>query len=291
MSRMEMIDRIVILSGLWLITFSGLCSAEPSTSFSQAETSQCILQFGEEIQVRQALTPLEPLKSEGPADEEIRNSEEATPPEPSQSEEPVDHLADPLEPINRAFFHFNDKFYFWVLKPVASGYKAIIPEDGRVGVRNFFSNLATPIRLVNCLLQAKFKGAGNEAVRFLLNSTLGLAGLLDPAKKEFNIEKQDEDFGQTLGFWGIGPTFYIDWPLLGPSNLRDTVGFVGDLFFDPRTYIFTRPIFYAVRPVELVNDTSLRIGEYEDLKKAAIDPYVALKDATHQYRQNKIRKK
>jgi len=291
MSLMEMIYRIVILSGLWLVTFSGLCSAEPSTSFSQAETSQCILQFDVEIQGVQALTPLEPLKSEGPADEEIQNSEEAIPPEPSESAESVDTLADPLEPVNRVFFQVNDKFYFWVLKPVASGYKAIVPQDVRVGVRNFFSNLTTPIRMVNCLLQAKFKGAGNEAVRFLLNSTFGLAGLLDPAKKEFNIDKQDEDFGQTLGSWGVGPAFYIDWPILGPSSLRDTVGFAGDLFLDPRTYLFNRPIFYVVTPFELVNDTSLRIGEYDDLKKAAIDPYVALKDAYHQYRQNKIRKR
>jgi phospholipid-binding lipoprotein MlaA len=288
---MEIIYRILILSGLWLVTFSGLCSAELSTSFSQAETSQCILQLDVEIQAVQALTPLEPLKSEGPADEEIQNSEEAIPPEASESAESVDTLADPLEPVNRVFFQVNDKFYFWVLKPVASGYKAIVPQDVRVSARNFFSNLTTPIRIVNCLLQAKFKGAGNEAVRFLLNSTFGLAGFLDPAKKEFNIDKQDEDFGQTLGSWGVGPAFYIDWPILGPSSLRDTVGFAGDLFLDPRTYLFNRPIFYVVRPFELVNDTSLRIGEYDDLKKAAIDPYVALRDAYHQYRQNKIRKR
>jgi phospholipid-binding lipoprotein MlaA len=288
---MKIIHTILILSGLWLVTFAGLCSAEPSTSFSQGETSQRILRFDVEIQVAQALTPLESLKSEGPADEEIQNSEEAISPEPSESVEPVGTLADPLEPANRVFFQVNDKFYFWVLKPVASGYKAIVPQDVRVGVRNFFSNLTTPIRMVNCLLQVNFKGAGSEVARFLLNTTVGLAGFLDPAKKEFNIEKQDEDFGLTLGSWGVGPAFYIDWPILGPSSLRDTVGFAGDLFLDPRTYVFNRPIFYVARPFELVNDTSLRIGEYEDLKKAAIDPYVALKDAYHQYRQNKIRKK
>jgi phospholipid-binding lipoprotein MlaA len=288
---MKIIHTIPVLSVLWLVTFPGLCLAELLTSFSPAETSQCILQVDVEIQVVQALTPLEPLKSEGLADEEIKNSEEAIPPEPSESAESVDTIADPLEPVNRVFFQVNDKFYFWVLKPVASGYKAIVPQDVRVGVRNFFSNLATPIRMVNCLLQAKFRGASNEAVRFLLNSTFGLVGFLDPARKEFNIDKQDEDFGQTLGSWGVGPAFYIDWPILGPSSLRDTVGFAGDLFIDPRTYLFNRAIFYVVRPFELVNDTSLRIGEYDDLKKAAIDPYVALKDAYHQYRENKIRKR
>ncbi len=209
--------------------------------------------------------------------------------ESSTSEESEDTIPDPLEPVNRVFFDVNDKLYFWVFKPVATGYKAIIPEEGRVGVRNFFSNVTTPVRLVNCLLQAKFKGAGNEVVRFLLNSTFGIAGFLDLAKRDFHIEKEERDFGQTLGVWGLGPAFYIDWPILGPSSVRDTVGKVGDLFFDPRSYVLTGPIFYVVRPVELINDTSLRIGEYEDLKKAALDPYIALREAYHQYRQNKIR--
>ncbi|HSB04155.1 MAG TPA: VacJ family lipoprotein [Thermodesulfobacteriota bacterium] len=206
-------------------------------------------------------------------------------------EEREETLADPLEPINRAFFVVNDRLYFWVLKPVARGYKAVFPQDARLGVRNFFSNLTTPIRLVNCLLQAKFKGAGNETVRFLLNSTLGLAGFLDPAKKELKIEKTEADFGQTLGIWGLGPAFYIDWPLLGPSSLRDTVGFAGDLFLDFRTYLFSEPIFYIVRPFELINETSLTIGEYEDLKKAALDPYIAVREAYHEYRQGKIKGK
>jgi len=262
--------RILILWGLSLITFPGLCSAEPSTLFSQAEVSQSLMQL----------------------DEEIQDSEGVISPEPSKLEESMDTIADPLEPINRVFFHVNDKFYFWVLKPVASGYKAIVLQDSRVGVRNFFSNVSTPIRMVNCLLQANFKGTGTEAARFLLNTTFGLAGLLDPAKKEFNMEKQDEDFGLTLGFWGMGPTFYIEWPILGPSSLRDTIGFIGDLFLHPRTYLITSiPVSVAVWSHEQINDTSLRIGEYEDLKKAAIDPYVAVKDAYHQYRQNKIRKK
>ena len=145
--------------------------------------------------------------------------------------------------------------------------------------------------MANCLLQAKFKGAGNEVIRFLLNSTFGVAGFFDPAKKEFKIEKTEADFGQTLGVWGLGPAFYINWVFLGPSNFRDTIGFAGDLFLDPRTYLFKNPIFYLVRPVELVNDTSLTMGEYEELKKAALDPYIAVREAYSQYRQNKIKGK
>jgi len=214
------------------------------------------------------------------------------PPAPSKMEEVVETIADPLGPVNRAFFQFNDKFYFWILKPVASGYKTVIPQDVRVGVRNFFSNVATPIRLVNCLLQAKFECSGTEALRFLVNTTFGLAGFLDPAKTEFHIEKREKDFGTTLGFWGIGPAFYINWPILGPSSLRDTVGYVGDLFLDPTNYLITSiPINLAVKSYNQVNETSLTLGEYEDLKKAALDPYIALKDAYHQYRQNKIKER
>jgi phospholipid-binding lipoprotein MlaA len=214
------------------------------------------------------------------------------PEEPPESNARQEMLADPLEPVNRVFFQFNDKLYFWVLKPVASGYRAVVHQDIRVGVRNFFSNLLTPVRFVNCLLQANFKGAGTETARFALNSTFGLAGFLDPAKKEFHLEKKEEDFGQTLGVWGIGPAFYINWPILGPSSLRDSFGFVGDMFLDPLTYLdASTPVKLAIRSFDRVNDTSLRIGDYEDLKKDALDPYVALKDIYDQYRRNKIKER
>jgi len=228
-------------------------------------------------------------EDEGPIQVALAN----IPPKRFSEEEAVEieRIPDPLEPVNRAFFQFNDKFYFWVLKPVASGYKAVIPEDGRVGLRNFFSNITTPVRLVNCLLQAKFECSGKEALRLIVNTTFGLAGFLDTAKKEFHVEKEETDLGTTFGVWGIGSAFYINWPVLGPSSLRDSVGFVGDLFLDPRTYLFSNPFFYLVRPVDLVNETSLTLGEYEDLKKAALDPYIALKDAYYQYRQNKIKKR
>ncbi|KPK76084.1 MAG: hypothetical protein AMJ79_08420, partial [Phycisphaerae bacterium SM23_30] len=142
-------------------------------------------------------------------------------------------ISDPLEPINRIFFHFNDKLYFWFLKPVASGYKAVVPRPARKGVKNFFSNLAFPIRFVNCILQAKFDGAGYEVGRFLTNSILGLGGFFDVAEKQFNMKAYDEDLGQTLGAYGLGNGFYINWPVLGPSTFRDTIGDVGDYFLDP----------------------------------------------------------
>jgi phospholipid-binding lipoprotein MlaA len=207
--------------------------------------------------------------------------------------EPVKPIADPLEPVNRLFFHINDKFYFWLLKPVASGYAAIFPQPVRVCVRNFFDNVATPIRAANCLLQLNLEDFGNETARFVVNSTVGLAGFFDPAKKRYNIKRQEEDFGQTLGSYGIGPAFYINWPVFGPSSLRDTIGTVGDFFLTPRTYLVEFPILVNVglATYERVNNTSLMLGEYEDLKEAALDPYVALRDAYHQFRQEKIKER
>ncbi|MCX8118137.1 MAG: VacJ family lipoprotein [Desulfobacterota bacterium] len=209
-----------------------------------------------------------------------------------EPEEEKATIPDPLEPINRLFFAFNDRLYFWAYKPVATGYKMIVPEDLRLGVKNFFINLATPIRLVNCLLQANFKGAGKEALRFLLNTTLGLAGFLDPAKTELKIEKTDEDFGQTLGVWGMGPIFYIEWPILGSSSVRDTLGYLGDLLLDPKNYLIrSAPLGVALRTYDQINEASFRLGEYEEFKRNVLDPYVAKREAYHQNRIHRIKKR
>ncbi len=259
------------------------CTAEPSPP-QQSETTFVLWQ------APQLAAVSDPEPSAGPSDSAPSPGEESW--DGSDEEAGANQsIADPLEPVNRAFFHFNDKLYFWVLKPVATAYKAVFDQELRVCFRNFFSNVATPVRVGNCLLQGQFKGAGNEAARFGINTTLGFFGFFDQGKDKFDIDKQDRDFGQTLGIWGLGPTFYINWPILGPSSLRDTAGFVGDYFLDPQTYLLTQPVSIGVRSFETVNGTSLRIGEYEDIKKAALDPYVALRDGYHQYRENKIKKK
>jgi phospholipid-binding lipoprotein MlaA len=199
-------------------------------------------------------------------------------------------IADPLEPFNRAMFQFNDKLYFWVLKPVAQGYNRVVPEGIRISVRNFFSNVTFPIRFVNCLLQANFDGAAIELSRFTVNTLLGLGGLFDPASsKEMKLVKQDEDFGQTLGVYGVGQGIFLTWPFFGPSTPRDTLGLVGDWFLDPVTYLTPWYVPYGVKSYDRVNEVSLRIGDYEALKEAAIDPYLALRDAYLQYRQNKVK--
>ena len=208
------------------------------------------------------------------------------------SDEAKGEIADPLEPFNRAMYHFNDKLYFWVLKPVAQGYGKVVPETARVSVNNFFANLAFPIRFVNCLLQANFGGAAEELGRFTINTVWGIGGLLDPAaSKDINLSKQDEDFGQTLGAYGIGQGFYINWPIFGPSSPRDTVGLVGDAFLTPSTYLSPWYAGAGTRGYDMVNDTSLKIGDYESLKGAAIDPYVAIRDAYVQSRLKKVNRK
>lgn len=208
------------------------------------------------------------------------------------SEEAKGEIADPLEPFNRAMYHFNDKLYFWVLKPVAQGYGKVVPEAARVSVRNFFANLAFPIRFVNCLLQANFEGAAAELGRFTVNTLWGIGGFLDPASsKDINLSKQDEDFGQTLGAYGLGQGFFINWPLFGPSSPRDTVGLIGDAFLTPSTYLSPWYTGAGTRVYDRVNDTSLKIGDYESLKEAAIDPYVAIRDAYVQYRVKKVNRK
>ena len=199
-------------------------------------------------------------------------------------------IADPLEPFNRAMYHFNDKLYFWLLKPVAQGYRTVVPEPARVGVQNFFSNLSFPVRFVNCLLQGNVSGAASELGRFVVNTLWGIGGLLDPASGgEIQLAKQDEDFGQTLGTYGVGHGFFILWPVLGPSSPRDTVGMAGDFFLEPLSYIDSMGTRAGIRAYEIVNDTSLRIGDYESLKEAAIDPYVAVRDAYFQYRLKKVK--
>jgi phospholipid-binding lipoprotein MlaA len=198
-------------------------------------------------------------------------------------------IADPIEPVNRAMFQFNDKFYFWVLKPVARGYNAVVPEPVRISVKNFFRNVEMPIRFVNSLLQGKFKGAGTELARFGINTTIGVAGFFDVAKSKFDLNPYDKDFGQTLGFYGMGGLMYIVWPILGPSTVRDTIGLVGDTFLNPVSYISPIEAAIGVRAYEQINKTSLELGTYEDMKAAFLEPYIGIRDAYIQHRKELIK--
>ena len=200
-------------------------------------------------------------------------------------------VADPLYYWNKGMYHFNDKLYFWLLKPLARGYTAITPDIFRIGVRNFFYNLMMPIRLVNCILQGKGNAAANEFTRFVINTSVGLLGLVDVASHypQLNLA-DDEDLGQTFAKYGIGNGFYLVWPILGPSTLRDFIGEIGDAYLNPLIYIDPIEAELAVRGFNYINKTSFHIGDYEALKEASVDPYVAMRNSYLQYREQKIRK-
>lgn len=195
-------------------------------------------------------------------------------------------VSDPLEPLNRSFFQFNDKLYFWVLKPVSKGYSWVLPQELRECVDNFFLNLATPIRFLNALLQGNMEKSGAVLGRFLINSTVGIYGLVDVAESHFGISPRRGDFGQTLGKWGMGEGIYFCWPIVGPSNVRDSVGLVADSFSQPLWYFYdNRLIDVSYYSTEKVNTLSLHPNVYEDLKKFSVDPYVASRQAYYEYRK------
>lgn len=208
--------------------------------------------------------------------------------EDEEEEEEVVQIADPIYYWNKGMYHFNDKLYFWLWKPAARGYRWAVPELARRGVSNFFYNLRFPIRFVSCLLQAKGSAAVGELGRFVVNTTAGVAGFRNVAKAHPKLNPSEEDLGQTFGRWGIGSGFYIVWPFLGPSTLRESVGWVGDLFLDPVTYVDPKEASAGIMAYETLNKASFTIGDYEALKEAALEPYVAIRDAYVQNRKKKV---
>jgi phospholipid-binding lipoprotein MlaA len=224
-----------------------------------------------------------------PDSEEIetdRNSPDREVELPGFEEEKPVH--DPLETWNRMMFHFNDKLYYWVLKPAAKGYNAALPEVVRSSVGNFFRNVTMPVRFVSSLLAGRLKAAGIELSRFAINSTAGLGGLFDIAK-QYHLERQESDLGLTFGRYGIGEGIYIVWPFLGPSSLRDTVGTVGDGFLNPLNYIRPERDAIAVNTYDYFNYAALHIDDYGDLVDSAVEPYVALRNAYIQHRRSLLK--
>ena len=214
---------------------------------------------------------------------------------------------DPLSGYNRVMTDFNDSLYVWVLDPVARGYQWVLPHAARRGVKNFFHNLLFPLRFVNNALQLKIKNAGEEFLRFSINSTIGILGFWDPAKEWFDLEAHEEDFGQTLGYYGVGGGFHVVLPFLGPSNVRDMFSLYPDMQMDPVNYVENRPYNFPKQEGEyqgvskqtlqevdltllkIINRESLRIGQYANLKKDAIELYPFLRDVYEQNRAKLIK--
>jgi len=195
---------------------------------------------------------------------------------------------DSLEGYNRTMTSFNDTLYMYALIPVAKGYASVVPEPARNSIDNVFYNLLFPVRFINALFQGEATKSADELFRFVINTTVGIGGLFEVAGTHFDIPTHKEDFGQTLGVYGVGSGPHIVWPLLGPSNVRDTLGMVGDWVASPTTYIKGDTDALAVKGVYRLNTLSQTYPQYEALRKDALDLYPLLRDYYERYRQLQI---
>lgn len=200
-------------------------------------------------------------------------------------------VSDPLEPLNRGIFEFNRVVDRFVLRPVTDAYVLTVPEPGRRGVTNFLENLRSPVIFVNHLLQGEREQAGVTFGRFFINSTMGIFGIFDFASMVGMEPRQDADFGQTLGTYGVGGGIYIVLPLFGPSTLRDAGGRIVDAFvLDPLPYVADQELLWARQGVGAV-DTRYRYGDLlDDLEAQSLDFYIAARSAFLQNRAARIRK-
>jgi phospholipid-binding lipoprotein MlaA len=206
-------------------------------------------------------------------------------------------IYDPLSSYNRIMTNFNDKFYVYIFDPVTRGYKKVVPTQARRGVKNAFHNILFPIRFINNLLQTKFKNSLQESERFVINSTVGIFGIFDVAGKFLDIKPHEEDFGQTLGYWGVGSGFHIVLPILGPSNLRDMISMYPDNYANPIYYKSNRSYnvvsnsseYLGLYTLDTVNKGSFQIGFYDKIKKDALDLYPFLRNGYEQSRAQLIK--
>jgi phospholipid-binding lipoprotein MlaA len=206
---------------------------------------------------------------------------------------------DPLSGYNRLMTSFNDTFFTYLLNPVSEAYAYIIPQPIRLGISNAIDNIQFPIRFANNLLQGKFQNSSDELGRFLINSTVGLGGLIDVASNYMTtpIPEHDEDFGQTLGYYGVGSGFHVVLPFIGPSNIRDIAGITADAYLSPlvnvrglENYKIPKNLGQSIGiyAIYMINKTSLHLGEYENLKKDAVDLYPFFRDVYEQKRNSDI---
>lgn len=194
---------------------------------------------------------------------------------------------DPLESWNRKVFAFNETLDSSVLKPAAEGYKAVTPEPVRTAFSNFLNNLKDVWSTANLFLQGRFKDGTLGVIRVTVNSTFGLAGLIDIATP-MQLDKPNEDFGQTLGVWGVKPGAYIVWPVLGPSTLRDSVGIPGDLYFSASTLATYPREANVLRVTQVVHTRASLLDAGNLIDDVALDKYAFIRDAYLQRRQNLI---
>jgi phospholipid-binding lipoprotein MlaA len=211
----------------------------------------------------------------------------ATPPEDPVARQAFEAQNDPLEPFNRYMFDINMALDDLVINPLATMYVEGIPEPYRNGVRNFLQNLRMPITILNSALQGDGENTVDSAVSFFINTTAGLGGIFD-IPGNFDKEPRREDFGQTLGVWGMGEGPYLVLPLVGPSGVRDGIGLGVDIATDPTTYVFSGAFSYVTTGAAAIQFRSDTKAEYDSLRRTSVDFYATLRSLYRQIRERQI---
>ena len=196
-------------------------------------------------------------------------------------------VSDPFEPVNRAIFNFNDALDRHVLKPVAQGYVNVVPRLVRNGVSNVFGNISDAFSAINNALQGKREALGNDLGRVLVNSTVGIGGIFD-VMSEGGVEKSNEDFGQTLGYWGLGPGPYLVIPILGPSDVRDAVGLGVQAYLDPINQVTPAENMWELIALRAIDTRAALLGTEDLVSGAALDKYTFVRSAYLQRRRNLV---
>ena len=214
----------------------------------------------------------------------------------AEDEEYTLEVKDPYEKWNRKVFNFNHKVYKYVFTPFSKGYDFIVPKKLQGGFNNVFTNLGMPARFFNNAFQGKFKRASTEFTRFMINTTAGIGGLFNPGEYVLKASIYDEDFGQTLAHHGFSEGSFFMWPIVGPSNRRDTIGTIIDMAFDPLFWFGTLDVvldegaLFGISTGKRVNNYTYNIRDnYDNLMESAIDPYIALQHAYINNRNKNIK--
>jgi phospholipid-binding lipoprotein MlaA len=273
-------------------------------SIGNSETASAPMSVAEAERTRSKQPPAHGTQEERSVDNELYDPFQKPGEQPADVEE-----YDPWEPFNVAIFNFNRKVDKYLIKPVAQGYDFIVPDEIERGIRRVFHNVRFVPRFLNNLFQGKFKGAGLELGRFVINSTLGLGGYLDFAKEVFYMDTPDEDFGQTLGKYGVKPGRYLVLPIPPfVTTMRDLVGYIGDIALDPINYFLIPSIQlnapaaighsqratiagaqYGSRTLDVLNERSINLESFEGVEESTVDLYATVRNAYLQKRAQSIR--
>lgn len=194
---------------------------------------------------------------------------------------------DPIEPINRGVFWFNDRVDVWLLEPAARGWDWLVPDRAQLAVEDFFANLRFPVVALNDLLQGKFRAAGVDVARFVINTTVGGLGLADAAA-HFGLERHDEDFGQTLGWWGVPAGPYLVLPIAGPSGLRDGPAMLVDAYTAVYPMYLPLVATSSAWGLRAINGRSRVLDQVSEIKEASVDYYVAVRNGYVQRRKVQV---